>query len=292
MSGRINLKTDGRIRRIPSRRRRLGRPRPAPNTRTGSEDCGWDDPEATPSGGSSSGADLTVLLPAHNEANSIEQVIKEFREQVVLPTGADFLVCEDGSTDGTDRVLRVLAAAGEIRLLNDVARKGYGDAVRDGLRTIRTPWTFFADSDGQYDARDFWKLWPHVGSYDMIIGRKVERMEHFHRILLSRGFHALVKAVADVPLQDMDCGFRIVRKAVVDAILDDIGSLPFSFWAEFSILAYRRGFRVLEVPVSHRPRLNGTTSIYNAWRLPLIVAQQARGLASLARQLRRADARK
>jgi len=235
---------------------------------------------------------LTVILPAHNEANSIEQVIREFREQVVLPTGADFLVCEDGSTDGTDRVLRVLAAAGEIRLLNDVARKGYGDAVRDGLRTIKTPWTFFADSDGQYDARDFWKLWTHVGSYDMIIGRKVEREEAFHRIVLSRGFHALVKAVADVPLKDMDCGFRIVRKEVVDSILDDIGSLPYSFWAEFSILAYRRGFRILEVPINHHARLNGTTSIYNAWRLPLIVAQQARGLAALGRRLRQADLEK
>src|SRR6267378_1122332 len=105
---------------------------------------------------------LTVLMPAHNEANSIEQVIREYRHQIVGPTGADFLVCEDGSTDGTDRILRALAARDEIRLLSDRGRKGYGGAIRDALRTIGSKWTFFADSDGQYDPRDFWKLWPHA----------------------------------------------------------------------------------------------------------------------------------
>jgi hypothetical protein len=126
----------------------------------------------------------------------------------------------------------------------------------------------------------------------MIIGRKLDREEPFHRILLSRGFHVLVKTVTDVPLKDMDCGFRIIRKTVVDAIVDDVGSLPYSFWAEFSILAYRRGFRILEVPVTHRARLNGTTSIYNPHRLPMIVALQARGLASLGKRLRQAEAEK
>jgi glycosyltransferase involved in cell wall biosynthesis len=231
-------------------------------------------------------------MPAHNEANSIERVIREYRQQVVGPTGADFLVCEDGSTDGTDRVLSELAAQKEIRLLSDRGRKGYGEAIRDALRTIETPLTFFADSDGQYDARDFWKLWPHAGEYDMIIGQKLDRDEPFHRILLSRGFHVLVKTVTNVPLKDMDCGFRIIRKTVVDAIVNDVGCLPYSFWAEFSILAYRRGFRVLEVPVTHRARLNGTTSIYNPRRLPMIVALQALGLASLGKRLRQAETEK
>src|SRR2546426_9635766 len=132
---------------------------------------------------------LTVFLPVHNEAEMIGEVLDGVYREVVVPTGADFLVCEDGSTDGTDEVLRELAKTYPMRLLAGGSRKGYADAVREGLQQIRTPLTFFADSDGQYDPRDFWRLWPHAAEYDIVVGRKVVRDEPLHRILLSRGFH-------------------------------------------------------------------------------------------------------
>ena len=124
----------------------------------------------------------------------------------------------------------------------------------------------------------------------MVIGRKLERRESYYRTFLSGGFHALMKAFCGVPLQDMDCGFRVIRKEVVEAVLPDVQSLPYSFWAEFSILAYRRGFRVREVPVSHRPRLHGSSTIY-AWnKLPRILILQFLGLLRLARRLNREPA--
>ncbi len=232
---------------------------------------------------------LTVFLPVHNEADTIESVLNDFHAQVVAPTGADLLVCEDGSTDGTDEVLERLAARYPMRLQTSRGRKGYADAVRDGLRSVVTQWVFFTDSDGQYYPEDFWKLAAHAKDYDMVIGRKVNRDEPFHRILLSRGFHVLAKALTGVPLQDMDCGFRILRREAIDRILPKVGSLPYSFWAEFSILAYRSGLRIMEVPVSHRSRLNGTTTIYRWERLPAIVGRQFLGLAALSRRIRRSE---
>ncbi len=226
---------------------------------------------------------LTVFLPVHNEADSIEHVIDAMYREVVAPTRARLLVCEDGSTDGTERVLQDLAGRYPMELRTNRARKGYADAVRDGLRTIDTPLIFFTDSDGQYYPEDFWKLAAHANDYDMVIGRKVNRDEPLHRILLSRGFHVLAKALMNVPLRDMDCGFRILKRETVDRVLPDVGSLPYSFWAEFSILAYRRGLRILEVPVSHRSRMSGTTTIYRWERLPAIVSRQALGLVRLAR---------
>ncbi len=222
----------------------------------------------------------------HNEADVIEKVLESFYFQVVTPTGARLLVCEDGSTDGTEMVLERLRKKYAMQLQQDDARKGYAEAVRDGLRSVRTPYIFFADSDGQYYPEDFWKLVPYAKDYDVIIGRKVNRDEPFHRILLSRGFHVLAKALTGVPLKDMDCGFRLLRRDAIDRILPEVGSLPYSFWAEFSIVAYRHGLRILEVPVSHRSRLSGTTTIYRLDRLPGIVVRQFIGLARLARRLR------
>lgn len=246
-------------------------------------------PAATPAPDAPTALDgLTVFLPVHNEADTIEPVLDAFYAQVVGPTRARVLVCEDGSTDGTEKVLEGLAARYPMELRTGRARKGYADAVREGLRAIDTPFVFFADSDGQYYPEDFWKLAPFAKDYDMVIGRKVERDEPFHRILLSRGFHLLAKALTNVPLHDMDCGFRIVTRGTIDRILPEVGRLPYSFWAEFSILAYRRGLRILEVPVSHRSRLSGTTTIYRWDRLPAIVAAQALGLVRLSRRLRAA----
>ena len=229
---------------------------------------------------------LTVLLPVHNEAQTIEKVLAGFWQEVVQPLSAKILICEDGSTDGTERVLERLAQTYPMQFVAESERKGYAGAVRDGLEQVDTPQVFFADSDGQYYPEDFWKLWPHLADYDMVIGRKVKRDEPRHRLVLSRGFHLLAKLMTGVPLTDMDCGFRLLRREVVDAVLPEVGALPYSFWAEFTILAYKRGLRILEVPVSHRSRLHGETSIYQWNRLPMIVDRQFRGLATLSRRLR------
>lgn len=229
---------------------------------------------------------LTVFLPVHNEAETIEAVVDGFYTQVVERTAARLQIAEDGSTDGTGEVLDRLATRVPMRLNRGGERKGYAEAVRDGLKRVDTPYVFFADSDGQYYPEDFWKLVPYMKDHDMVIGRKVNRDEPFHRILLSRGFHVLARVLTTVPLQDMDCGFRILRRDIVDEILPLVRSLPYSFWAEFTILAYRRGLRVLEVPVSHRSRLSGTTSIYRVERLPEIVSRQFLGLTELSRRLR------
>jgi glycosyltransferase involved in cell wall biosynthesis len=229
---------------------------------------------------------LTVFLPVHNEAETIREVLDVVYREVVVPTGAELLVCEDGSTDGTDEVLRELAKTYPMRLLAGGSRKGYADAVREGLERIRTPLTFFADSDGQYDPRDFWRLWPHAAEYDIVVGHKVVRDEPFHRILLSRGFHVLAKMTTEVPLKDMDCGFRLVRREVVEEVLPEATTLRYSFWAEFTMIAYRKGFRILEVPITHRQRPRGTTSMYPIDRLPAIMGHQFVGLLALARRLR------
>jgi glycosyltransferase involved in cell wall biosynthesis len=233
------------------------------------------------------GSDLTLLMPVYNEAESISAVIGEFERTVVTPSGGRLLVCEDGSTDGSRDVLEKLSRQLPMELVTSPDRKGYAGAAHDGLAQTSTPWVFFADSDGQYDPQDFWKIWAARGDYDMVIGCKVQREERYYRIFLSKGFHLLAKAFTRIPLRDIDCGFRLIRRDVIERVLPDVKSLRYSFWAEFSIIAYRKGIRIGEVPVSHRPSLRGTTSIYSWNKLPKILVLQVVGLLRLARRLNR-----
>lgn len=229
---------------------------------------------------------LSILLPVHNEAATIESVLSDFCATVAGPLRAETIVCEDGSTDGTAEVLRDLAQRYPIRLLTGSRRKGYASAVRDGLRNAHSNLVFFADSDGQYAAEDFWRLWPHIDDYDMIVGRKERRADPLHRTVLSKGFHLLTKTLFQIPLKDLDCGFRIIRRNVIDKVLPRVRSLPYSFWAEFTIVASHQGFRILEVPITHKKRLQGITSIYTYEQLPFIVMKQAAGLANLSLRLK------
>src|SRR5208282_3403518 len=230
---------------------------------------------------------LTVFLPLYNEAGSIAGVLSGFYSEVVRPVGAQRLVCEDGSADGSPEVLERVAREIPMRLITSRVRKGYAGAMRDGLNRADTPLVFIADSDGQYEPSEFWKIWNAADGYDMVIGRKIVRQEAFYRALLSRGFHLLIKALTNVPLRDMDCGFRLIRRDLITKVLPEVRSLRYSFLAEFSIVAYRKGFRILEVPVIHRARISGSTSIYSWNRLPWIIIYQVTGILRLARRLNR-----
>jgi dolichol-phosphate mannosyltransferase len=232
---------------------------------------------------------LTVFLPVYNEAGSIAEVLRGFYSEVVCPLGAQLLVCEDGSSDGSPEVLEQVSREIPMRLVTSRVRKGYGGAMHDGLGRADTPLVFIADSDGQYEPSEFWKIWNAADSYDMVIGRKMVRQERFYRALLSRGFHVLIKALTNVPLHDMDCGFRLIRRDVISKVLPEVRSLRYSFLAEFSVVAYRKGFRILEVPVVHRARITGSTSIYSWNRLPWIIIHQVVGILRLARRLNRPD---
>ncbi len=234
------------------------------------------------------GGDLRVaiVVPVHNEGQTIEGVLRDYTAQVAAKLGSEILVCEDGSTDNTREVLRRLSGELPLRILTNEARLGYGGGVKRGLLLAEGDALFFSDSDGQYDPRDFWDLRQRMDGADMVIGVKTRREEPPHRILLSRGFHLLVKILFGVPLRDIDCGFRLIRKDVVDSIVDSVGDLPYSFWAEFTILTYLAGFRIAEVPVSHHGRLHGNTTIYQPRLLPKILIAQARGLLRLRRRVR------
>ncbi len=225
-----------------------------------------------------------IIMPVHNEAESIERVLTDFHDRVATPLGAEILVCEDGSTDGTRKVLQRLARNLPFRYLSDSRRLGYEKSVKRALRLARDD-VLFSDSDGQYRPKDLWRLLNEADGFDMVIGRKVKREESLYRIILWKGFHFLVKLLFGMRLHDIDCGFRLVKQHVIQDTLDLVRDLPFSFWAEFTIIASRRGHKIREIPISHRRRLHGGTTIYQPKKLPRIMLAQFLGLVRLRRRI-------
>lgn len=232
--------------------------------------------------------EVEVLLPVHNEVDAIEATLREIHATVSPLASMRFLLCEDGSTDGTPEVLRHLAAELPMRLLSGRERKGYSRAVRDGFRLAESPWLLFLDSDGQVDPAAFRVAWPRRDECDLVTGWRVRRADALHRRIMSGGFRIVYRALFDVSVRDPSCPFIMMRRDVARSLADDLGVLTQGFWWEFMARVHAGGYRVVEIPVRHRPR-SGQTQVYRWHRIPGIAWSHLLGLITIRRQLRRPD---
>jgi glycosyltransferase involved in cell wall biosynthesis len=233
---------------------------------------------------------VSVILPVHNEADSIEAVVREIYDELSPRVDVHFVICEDGSRDGTKEVLTALAAELPMTLEMSDGRKGYSQAVLDGLRLVKTPYFLCLDSDGQCDPSDFWALWERRDAADVVIGNRVDRQDTWQRRTQSRAFRAVFRAFFSVRLNDPSCPFVLGRPTVVECLPADHPVLDQGFWWEFVARVSGHALRIEEVPVRHRVRAAGTTKVYTWKTIPGIARSHLAGLARIRREVRMARA--
>ncbi len=231
--------------------------------------------------------DVEAVVPVHNEVKIIERTLREVYEAVSSIASMRFLVCEDGSTDGTPEILARLTRQLPMRLLSDSRRRGYSRAVIDGLMSAEAPHVFFIDSDGQIDPGAFRRAWSLRDRFDVIVGWRSKRNDPLHRRLMSWAFRVVFQFLFNVPLHDPSCPFLLVRREVLDVVVARLGVLRQGIWWEFVARAYSAGFLVAEVPVNHRGRVNGQSQIYRWYTIPGIAWSHVVGLFAIKRELRR-----
>ena len=212
--------------------------------------------------------ELEVLLPVHNEGESIETVIREIYQTIGSRVLMRFIVCEDGSTDDTKKVLTRLARKLPIKLTLSDARKGYSRAVLDGMAQLTAPYLLCLDSDGQCDPEDFLRLWEKRRDADVVLGRRVHRADPLWRRVFSRGFYYLYQFFYHVPVHDPSCPYLLAPRKVVERLRQEQGVMKQGFWWEFVARIHRRGYSICELPVRHRARLAGITQVYRLSKLP------------------------
>lgn len=232
--------------------------------------------------------EVDVVLPAHNEGGSIGSTLTEFHDVVAKRHGIKmrFVVCEDGSTDDTVPVLKKLAETLPLKLISDPVRKGYSRAVIDGFRGTEAPLVAFIDSDGQCDPEDFKTFYQMIPDYDLVLGYRNPRSDHWIRLAMSGAFKVVYQALFHIPMKDPSCPFLIIKRDALMRILEgNVGILRQGFWWEFLARAVAAKLRIAETPVRHRPRTSGTTQVYKPTKVPKIAAEHLRGLFELKREL-------
>jgi glycosyltransferase involved in cell wall biosynthesis len=221
---------------------------------------------------------ISIVFPVCNESFIIEQTLRnyiaEFQGRV---PDFEVIVSEDGSTDDTKIVLERLAKELPVRLFMSDERKGYQQGVIDALSHATKPWVFIVDSDYQFAAIDFWRIEPRRRTDDIILGIKCPRRDPFYRVWLSWWFNFILRLLFHVPYRDMDTGFRLMRRSVVEEITPQLKHLS-TFTAEFVVRADYAGYKIREVPVHHYARKIGSTTIYFVSKLFFICFEQFLGI--------------
>jgi len=216
-------------------------------------------PSATPSRAVRPG--LTLVLPAFNEAHAIEHSVRDAAAALAnLGIPYEVLVVDDGSTDETAVIVGGLVRElPQVRVLSLGKNAGYGAALRHGFRAAQFELLAFTDADGQFDLRELSRLLPLAQSFDMVCGYRIDRQDHWTRLVYSWGYNLLVRLLLGTRVRDCDCALKIFRRDQILAL--ELESNGFFFNGELLAKARLAGHTVTEVGVSHFPRVRGESKV-------------------------------
>jgi glycosyltransferase involved in cell wall biosynthesis len=209
---------------------------------------------------------LSVVFPAYNDAGTIASMVIAARIAArSLVDEYEIIVVNDGSSDHTAEVLAELEPAfPELRVVHHPRNRGYGGALRSGFQKAAKDLVFYTDGDAQYDPREMERLFAvWSDESDFVNGVKIDRSDPLHRAIIGRIYHWFVRVSFGLPLKDVDCDFRLFRRAIFDKVelTKDSGVIC----VELMKKVQDHGFRIQQVPVHHYHRVYGRSQFFN-WR--------------------------
>ena len=192
--------------------------------------------------------EVTILLPAYNEAGVIGETIRAIR---ALHPDFEILVVDDGSTDDTVREAMEAGA----NVWPHPYNMGNGAAIKSGLRCARGEWVLMMDADGQHKPEDIARLLEHKDRYDMVVGARTRQSEtSAHRDLANWVYNRFASYVTRFKVEDLTSGFRLVRLSVARQF---IYLLPntFSYPSTLTLGYLRSGRTVKYIPIQTKARV-------------------------------------
>jgi glycosyltransferase involved in cell wall biosynthesis len=200
---------------------------------------------------------LSIVVPAYNEARTIEQVLRRVAEQE-LGSPYEVIVVDDGSTDGTADIAES-AGLDEVRVLRRPVNRGKGAAVRAAIAQTRGDIVVIQDADLEYDPADLPRLLDPLRRdvADAVYGTRLrggepQRAHLFWHYAGNRFLSLLTNVLFNTTISDVEVGYKAFRGDLIRSL--ELRSDDFAFEAEVTAKILRRGVRLYEVPISYYGR--------------------------------------
>jgi dolichol-phosphate mannosyltransferase len=215
-------------------------------------------------------SDSLVIIPTYNEKENVEKMI---RKVFSLPFEFHILIIDDGSPDGTADIVKRLISefSGKLFLEQRTGKLGLGTAYIHGFKwaLARTyEFIFEMDCDFSHNPEDLIRLRQAcMDGGDVAIGSRYTsggKIENWPmgRVMMSYFASVYVRLILWVPFKDTTAGFKCYRRKVLERIrFDDIKFIGYAFQIEMKYIAYKLGFKVIEVPITFTDRVEGASKM-------------------------------
>jgi len=198
---------------------------------------------------------VTVLVPAYNEINTIEEILRRVQVEGIAE---EILVVDDGSTDGTRKILQDLDGQDQIKVILHEFNQGKGSAIRTGIQHAQGDVIIIQDADLEYDPRDYGALLQPIqeGLAEVVYGSRFlggpRRPAMFWHMVANKLLTLMTNILYNTILTDMETGYKVFRRQVVSEM--NLRSKRFEFEPEFTAKILKRNVRIFEVPITFNPR--------------------------------------
>ncbi len=197
---------------------------------------------------------ISFVIPVYNEEESLKLLYEKIVESIPDGYVGEILFVNDGSSDGSEKVVKELIAQdNRIHLISFRKNFGKAMALESGFRNVNGEIIITMDADLQDDPKEIPNFLAKIeDGYDLVSGWKYNRQDPLEKRLPSKLFNKVTAILSSIQLHDFNCGYKAYRKEVVEAI-DIYGELH----RYIPILAYRKGFKIAEISVQHNKRQFG-----------------------------------
>ena len=211
---------------------------------------------------------ISVFFPCYNDATTIGELVLRVDETLrSLTDDHEIIVVNDGSRDNSGDVLRALTARVErLRVITHETNRGYGAALRSGFTHATKELVFYTDGDGQYDVTELpILLMLLTDDTHFVNGMKMTRRDPPYRIFLGNLHRFVTRWMFWLPVTDVDCDFRLIRRTILDRLV--LKSSSGSICVELVKQAQRAGAQFREVSVHHYARRSGESEFFTPMRI-------------------------
>ena len=217
------------------------------------------------------GQTLTVVVPAYNEASVLPATLSALVAHV-QQRGWRLIVVDDGSHDATPEVLGAYAGTPGVTVIRHKVRRGYGGAIKTGIRAAETDLVVTVDADGQHSPDDIDALYDVSlrTEADMVVGDRGPHSSGAIREIGKRIIRLVTKLLVPLPIRDLNSGMKLYRTTLarryVHVCPDTMA------YSDVIALAFLHGRHlVVEHPITVRPRAGGASTITAATAFDTVV---------------------
>ncbi len=205
---------------------------------------------------------LSIILPVYNEENVIELVLREVEDYIHQSSFFgiyEIIVVDDKSTDKTNIILHKLKKDyNNLIVVEHKKNLGYGPALISGIKKAQCSLVLLMDADFQFRINSLDDFVKEIPLHDVLVGYRNPRKDPVVRIIIGKIYNFLALIFLGVRVKDINCGFKLIRREVLD--VNELRCHSGLFYANMFINAVSENSRVKEIPVEHYSRNGGVQS--------------------------------